>query len=170
MIYRTLEAEEPLSQGDILDDCPIFGLDVSSSSGVDLDGAPARWCERVIVLTQACDLAQLKTSKVLVALVHPAQMLVERGVLKAPTIRDQVRRGLVYGWYFLPAASPALSLAESIIDLHDLHTIPRPVIERLVAAGKRVCRLASPFCEHLAQHFAVTYMRIGLPIPYDTES
>jgi hypothetical protein len=77
MICTTPDAEEPLSQGDILDDCPVFGLDVSSSD-VDLDGASARWQERVIVLTQACDLAQLKTSKVLVALLQPAQMLVER--------------------------------------------------------------------------------------------
>ena len=42
MIYTTPDTEEPLSQGDILDDCPVFGLEVSSS-GVDLDGAPARW-------------------------------------------------------------------------------------------------------------------------------
>jgi hypothetical protein len=168
MIYTTPDTEEPLSQGDILDDCPVFGLDVSSSD-VDLDGAPARWQERVIVLTQACDLAQLKTSKVLVALLQPAQMLVERGILKSPTIRDHVRRGLVYGWYFLPAA-PTVPLVESIIDLHDLHTVPRAALERLITDGKRVCRLAPPFREHLAQHFAVTYMRIGLPAPYDTES
>ena len=124
----------------------------------------------MIVLTQACDLAQAKTSKVLVALLQPAQGLVERGILKAPTIRDQVRRGLVYGWYFLPAAPTAIPLAESIVDLHDLHTVPRAILERLIANGKRVCRLAPPFREHLAQHFAVTYMRIGLPAPYDTES
>lgn len=63
---------------------------------------------RVIVLTQACDLAQAKTSKVLVAVVHDAAELVQKGVMKASVVRDQVRRGLVYGWYFLPAASPSL--------------------------------------------------------------
>jgi hypothetical protein len=47
-------------------------------------------------LTQACDLAQTKTTKVLAALLQPAQFLVERGVLKAATLREQVRRGLVY--------------------------------------------------------------------------
>jgi hypothetical protein len=30
------------------------------------------------------------------------------------------------------------------------------------------CRIVTPDREHLAQHFAVTYMRIGLPDPYET--
>jgi hypothetical protein len=168
MIYTVPAADEPLSQADILDNCPIFGLE--TTAGVNLDAAPARWQERVVVLTQACDLAQTKTSKVLVALLHSAQSLVERGILKGLTIRDQVRRGLVFGWYFLPAAPPPIPLPESIIDLHDLHTVPRAVLERLIAEGKRVCRFLPPYRDHLAQHFAVTYMRIGLPTPYETES
>jgi hypothetical protein len=169
MIFAAPAPDEPLTQADILDACPIFGFDVSDAA-VDLNAAPARWQERVIVLTQACDLAQTKTTKVLVALVHTAQTLVDQGVLKAPTIRDQVRRGLVYGWYFLPAAPAPIPLPESIIDLHDLHTVPRAILERLIADGKRVGRLQSPYREHLAQHFAVTYMRIGLPAPFDTQS
>src|ERR1700692_475675 len=103
MMYAMPAPEEPLAQGDILDACPIFGLEVPTT-GVDLDAAPARWHERVIVLTQACDLAPTKTTKVLFALIQPAELLVDRGILKAAMIRDQLRRGLVYGWYFLPAA------------------------------------------------------------------
>ncbi len=168
MIYTVPAPDEPLSQADILDACPVFGLE--TAAGVDLEAAPARWQERVVVLTQACDLAQTKTSKVLVALVHSAQSLVEHGILKAPAIRDQVRRGLVFGWYFLPAAPAPIPLPESIVDLRDLHTVPRAVLERLIAEGKRVCRIQPPYRDHLAQHFAVTYMRIGLPMPYETES
>jgi hypothetical protein len=168
MIFAAPTPDEPLTQADILDACPIFGFDPSDTA-VDLKAAPARWEERVIVLTQACDLAQTKTTKVLVALIQPAQTLVDQGALKAPTIRDQVRRGLVYGWYFPPAAPAPIPLPESIIDLHDLHTVPRAVLERLIADGKRIGRLLSPYREHLAQHFAVTYMRIGLPAPFDTE-
>jgi hypothetical protein len=58
---------------------------------------------------------------------------------------------------------------ESIVDLRDLHTISKRLLERLIADGKRVCRVATPYREHLAQHFGVTYMRIGLPEPYETE-
>src|SRR5947209_7122925 len=114
MIFAAPGADEPLTQGDILDACPVFGFDAADPPA-DLNAAPARWQERVIVLTQACDLAQTKTTKVLVALVHPAQTLVDQGVLKAATVRDQVRRGQVYGWYFLPAADPPVPIPESII-------------------------------------------------------
>ncbi len=168
MLYQTVPADESLSQGDIIDGCPLFRMQVGAEA-VDLNAAPTRWEARVIVLTQACDLAQVKSTKVTVATVLPAQQLVEQGIHKAAVIRDQVRRSLVYGWYFLPAAAAPMPVPESIIDLRELHTVPRPVLERLIADNKRVCRLASPYREHLAQHFAVTYMRIGLPDPYVTE-
>jgi hypothetical protein len=168
MIYAAPTPDEPLTQADILDACPIFGLDVTGPAA-DLSAEPSRWQERVIVLTQACDLAQTKSTKVVVALVYPVQAVVDRGLLKAPAVRDQVRRGLVHGWYFLPAAPAPIPLPESIIDLRDLHTVSRAVLDRLIADGKRIGRLLSPYREHLAQHFAVTYMRIGLPAPFDTE-
>jgi predicted ATP-grasp superfamily ATP-dependent carboligase len=60
-------------------------------------------------------------------------------------------------------------LPESVIDLRDVHSVPRVVLEQLVADGKRVASLMSPYREHLAQHFAVTYMRVALPEPYATQ-
>ncbi len=168
-MYQALAADVPLSQGDILDGCPLFGLEPRGDA-IDLNAVPARWEARVIVLTQACDLAQTKTTKVLVGWVHAADDLVRHGVLKGTVIRDQVRRGQVYGWYFLPAAPTPMPLPESIVDLRDLHTVPRVVLERLVADGKRLGRMATPYREHLAQHLAVTYSRIGLPEPYETQS
>jgi hypothetical protein len=167
MLYEVPAPAEPLTQGDVLDDCPLFRLQVSGD--VDLNANPTRWHARVVVLTQACDLAQAKSTKVLVAMVQPAQFVVDQGVLKAAAVRDQVRRGLVYGWYFLPAATPPITLPESIVDLRAVHTIPRQVLERLCSDGKRLCRLVTPYREHLAQHFAVTYMRSGLPAGYETE-
>ncbi len=168
MMYQTLAPDAPLSQGDILDGCPLFGLDLTGDA-IDIDAEPARWQARVIVLTQACDLAQTKTTKVLVGWVHSAEYLVRQGVLKEAVIRDQVRRGQVHGWYFLPAAAAPISLPESIVDLRDLHTVPRIMLERLIADGKRLGRVATPYREHLAQHLAVTYSRIGLPEPYETQ-
>jgi hypothetical protein len=41
-------------------------------------------------------------------------------------------------------------------------------LEGLRDQGKLVCRLITPYREHLAQHFSVTYSRIGLPEPYGT--
>lgn len=167
-MYEGVSADSPLLQGDVIEDCPLFSLDDPNAVS-DLTVSPVRWQSRVVVVTQACDLVQTKTARVVVAPVHSAQKLVDRGILKASVIRDQIRRGTVFGWYFLPTAPKPLSMPESVVDLRDLHTVSRAVLERLIAGGKRVCRIMTPYREHLAQHFAVTYMRIGLPEPYQTE-
>lgn len=159
----------PMTQGDVVDECPLVGLDPGKPLG-DVRSIPVkRWSARVVILTQACDLAEAKSGRVLVAQVHDAANLVEAGVLKSTAIRDHVRRHLVFGWYFLPAVTSPVSLPEAIVDLRDIHSVPRVVLEQLIADGKRVASLASPYREHLAQHFAVTYMRVALPEPYATQ-
>jgi len=162
--------DSPMTQGDILDECPLVGLNATEPPS-NLRNVPVkRWLARVIVLTQACDLSQAKFGRVLVAQVHEAQKLVDQGVLKGTVVRDQMRRHLVFGWYFLPATPAPVPLPESLIDLRDVHSVPRAVLEQLIAGGKRVASLVSPYREHLAQHFAVTYMRVALPEPYDTKA
>lgn len=154
-----------LEQGDILDGCPLAAVVDDPPGGAPPNAATTR--ARVVILTQTCDLAQGKAPRVLAAVCHPAQLLIDRGVLKPTAVRDQIRVGKVYGWYFLPADA-AIGLPESLVDLRDLHTVPRAVLDGLVAAGRRVCRVLTPYREHLAQHFAVTYMRVALPDPYPT--
>ncbi len=157
----------PLSQGDILDACPlIFWAD--QVRWIDESQKPQSVQSRVIILTQACDLANEKTARAIVAVVHQAQYLVETGRVKEKFIRDNVRKGQVYGWYFLPAHASCPGFPESLVDLRDLHTMPRSLLEGLRDQGKHVCRLITPYREHLAQHFSVTYSRIGLPEPYGT--
>src|SRR4051812_33729832 len=143
----------PIFQGDILDSCPLFfGELVQSTMGAELKAGQAM-C-RVMVLTQSCDLANTKSTRLQVALVHEVQAIVAAGLLKGSTIRDQVRLHKVFGWYFLEESE---MMAESIVDFRDLHTIPRIVADNLVREGKRTCSLASPYREHMAKHFADTY-------------
>src|SRR5439155_11518761 len=61
------------------------------------------------------------------------------------------------------------TLPEALVDLRDIHSVPRAVLEALIAQGKRVASLLSPYREHLAQHLAVTSMRVALPEPYATQ-
>ncbi len=162
MFYAAPPPSETLSQGDIIDECPILFWE-PGVSGL----TPATAHARVVVLTQACDLAQARAHRVLVALVHDAQHLVERRILKAGLVCDHLRNHRVYGWYFLPAGD---GINESVVDLRDLHTIPRSMLEQLVREGRRPCHIQTPYREHLAQHFATTYSRIGLPLPYETQA
>jgi hypothetical protein len=161
-MYRQVERESPLTQGDIIDDCPLLIWD---DSPPDQRPRPSEFIGRIVVLTQACDLAHAKTTRVIVALVHDAMKLVTTGILKSKVIQDQVRLHRIFGWYFLPAGD---CLNESIVDLRDLHTVPRWMLENLIRQGNRMCQIESPYREHLAQHFAMTYARIGLPLPYET--
>lgn len=161
MIWKLALDDMPLSQGDLFTECPLLMREESAESR-QLVERPMK----VIALTQACDLAQGKTTRIVVAIVYEAQQLVDEGLLKTTMIRDQIRNHRVYGWYFLPACP---GLPESLVDLRDLHTVPRDLLEELIADGKRVARLLTPYREHMAQHFATTYARIALPEPYDTE-
>jgi len=85
-------AEAALSQGDILDDCPILVWKLAPPP-LDLSIPPEIRIIRVVVLTQASDLAQDKTTRVVVAPVHAAADLVAKKILKPVLIREQVRRG-----------------------------------------------------------------------------
>ena len=162
MIWQSVLDDTPLSQGDLFTECPLL-MREEFSEGSRLVERPMR----VIALTQACDVAQVKTSRIVVAVVYDAQQLVDHGILKTTMIRDQIRSHRVYGWYFLPTGP---GLPESLVDLRDLHTVPRTLLEGLIASDQRVARLLTPYREHLAQHFATTYARIALPEPYETES
>jgi hypothetical protein len=164
MIYKATSLQDPLMQGDLVLDCPISFLSMESDPDLPV---PELTRIRVVILTQSCDLQQSKSQKVLVAPVYLAAVLAANGVFKPAAIRDQVRLHRVYGWYFLPAAD---GLPESIVDLRDLHTVPRKLLETLVQRGKRPATIATPYREHMAQHFAVSYSRIGLPDPYPTQA
>ena len=67
MIYADVEPGAPLSQGDILDECSLLFWEHSAQGG---EPEPMTRSVRVVVLTQACDLAQTKANRVLVATVH----------------------------------------------------------------------------------------------------
>jgi hypothetical protein len=169
MIYERPAPGAPITQGDIIANCPLVYSEIDEAATDQRDVRYVNSLEDVVVLTQACDLANMKRKHVQVAIVHAAQTLVDKGVLKTQTVRDQIRRHKEFGRYFLPA-DDELSLPESIVDLLDVHTVPRRLLELLVHEGHRRATLSTPYREHLAQHFAVTFSRIALPEPYPTQA
>ncbi len=167
MIYRLPPVEDALDQGDIVDGCPIHSLLRFDADDLDILETKTSF-GRVIVLTQTCDLANRKASRVIVASVFEAEKLIQEQVFKAADVRGPVRAGRVYGWYFLPKnAEP--KLPEMIVDLRQLHTVRLDVLADLCRRGQRRARVQPLYREHLAKHFADTYSRIGLPEPYETE-
>jgi hypothetical protein len=168
VIYHAPGSDNPLDQADIVAMCPILLLKEFDLEGVKPPQITVSPC-RVLVLTQACDLANWKASQVTVAVVHDAQSLVEQSLIKPADVRGPIRAGRVFGWYFLPA-STGCGLPEMIVDLRQIHTVRLDLLTALCQRGLRRARLLSPYREHLAKHFADTFSRIGLPAPYETES
>jgi len=167
MIYKLPATDSPVDQGDIIDGCP--GLEVAEfDPGTTLAPSINYSFNRVLVLTQTCDLANAKATRAITAVVLDAQALVDQQVLKAADIRGPVRAGRIFGWYFLPR-SAELSLPEMIVDLRQLHTVRLDLLTALCRRGQRRARVQPLYREHLAKHFADTYSRIGLPEPYETE-
>lgn len=166
MIYHAPRPDDPVDQGDVIDGCAIvrvtgFPPDQPDAATVALD------VQRVVVLSQTCDLANDKIENAVVATVFDAATLVDRQILKAADIKGPLRGGRVWGWYFLPA-NASLGLGEMIVDLRRLHTIRIELLHALAKAGRRYARLRTPYREHLSKHFADTFSRIGLPEPYET--
>lgn len=166
MTYYAPPPEDPLDQGDLIDDCPV--ATVMDTRPVRPEAAIVQVdLNRVIVLSQTCDLVQGKTPDGIVATVFDAQKLVQTNILKTVDIKGPLRAGRIWGLYFLPADA-ILGLGEMIVDLRRLHTIRLGLLTALCRDGKRRARLVVPYREHLAKHFADSYSRIGLPRPYET--
>ena len=168
MIYRLPGSDAPLDQGDLIDNCLILSVKefhLNSNDPPRINVAS----DRVLVLTQACDLANRKATNVTVAIVHEAQFMVDQGLLKPADVRGPVRAARVFGWYFLPEDRD-LGLNEMIVDLRQLHTVRLDLLTALSQSGLRRACLLSPYREHLAKHFADTFSRIALPEPYETQS
>jgi hypothetical protein len=113
--------DDPIDQGDILEGCPISwiaGFDINHWESLETVSSP----ERIVVLTQTCDLANHKMTVVTAAVLRDAKSLVDQHIFKATDIKGPIRAGRVFGWYFLPK-SLELGLPESIVDLHQLHTV-----------------------------------------------
>ncbi len=171
MIFDLPAPDAPVDQGDIIDGCPLYHI--ASFDVLDLlaQRAPESIVctySRVLVLTQTCDLAQKKSSVVLVAVVRDAAEMVRQGILKAVDVQGPIRGGRVFGWYYLPSFEPC-GLTESVVDLRQIHTVRCDLLTALCHHGKRRGRIRPLYREHLARHFAETYARIGLPQPYETQ-
>lgn len=168
MIYGAPGTNDPVDQADVVESCPVLTLTEFDLEGINPPRIKVSSC-RVLVLTQACDLANRKASIVSVAVVHDAHALVEQGLLKPADVRGPIRAGRVFGWYYLPARGE-FGLPETIVDLRQLHSVRLDLLADLCQRGQRRARVLSPYREHLAKHFADTFSRIGLPEPYETES
>jgi len=123
----------------------------------------------LVVMTQSCDLQNEKLDDVLLARILSWPELVKRALEKG----NDFVRGSKFRKLLIDGQVPSLSLIHkhgqeprlpwSVVDFHQLYTLPKAFLCQFAAACPSRLRLRSPYREHLAQAFARYFMRVGLP-------
>jgi len=183
--YQLADPSEPLTQGDIIFECPVLAWkdepfrsageeDLVERLRAHFEGAVVD----VVVMTQACDLAYNKVRNVTLcahyALEEWRQSWTEAMKNKRhnPTSKawrnlcEDLQNGLVWNLSMLNEADLGTTkLTHRIVDFHEVFTAPREFLESFIAQrGEERPRLLPPYREHLSQAFARFYMRVGLPV------
>jgi len=185
--FESADPPSPLTQGDLIDECPLVGwkpepivLEGADESEV-LKGATEAVRADVVVMTQACDLEHNKVRNIIVcphlSLEHykiqwAREMAAQEQNPTPKAWRNlciDIRDGFIWNLAILNKADfSGMTVAHRIVDFHEVYTIPRTFVESLVEQrGRRRARLLPPYREHLSQAFARFFMRVGLPTPVD---
>lgn len=182
--YQDVKADTPLTQGDLISNCPVltWGLSSLEFSGADetetLRGAVTAVRADVVVMTQACDLENDKVSNLILCphlglaeyrRAWERQMDEEKQSGSAKnwaSFCDRLRNGFIWNLALLNSGSSGdLTTDHRIVDFHEVYTVPRSFLESLLKyRGQARLRLLSPYREHLSQAFARYFMRVGLPV------
>ena len=182
--YKIVDANTPITQGDIIINCPLIGW---QSRTIDLEGEQYSEVLKsiivstegdVVVLTQACDLEHNKVSDVIVCQhlalseYHKCWEEEMRNNNQNPTHKawksdcDDICDGFVWNLTMLNSFKLSnFMIDKRIIDFRYVYTIPRIFLESLLSQrNEKRFRLLPPYREHLSQAFARFFMRVGLPM------
>jgi hypothetical protein len=185
--YSQVPAHAPLTQGDLIPDCPVMNWNPDPTAQLFEKAEVEVTTTEVVVMTQACDLEQRKVRDVVACACYPlTQYRVDwerelRGRSQNPTPKawasflDDVANGFCWNLSLLNAYQAASSGTETslrfehrVVDFHEIYTVPRVFLEQLLAMrGTPRHRLRPPYREHLSQAFARFFMRVGLPVDID---
>lgn len=154
-----------LAQGDLLPDChrPVFVDPTPTDDESPRDVEVKR--QRLIVVTQSCDLENDKVEFVALCPIHTLdEFAASNPHFSNRKNWEQVRRGNRHSLHMLAShENPSDNEASMVVDFGHIVSLPaRYLGEHTDALGDRL-RLISPFLEHFSQAFARFFMRVGLP-------
>lgn len=154
-----------LAQGDLLPDCclPVF-VDPSPSELSDARDVEVV-SQRLIVVTQTCDLENRKVEFVALCPIHTlAEFAGANPKYENRKNWDQVRKGREQSLHMLASTeAPLDNMSSLVVDFGHIVSLPIEYLERHAEALGDRSRLNSPFLEHFSQAFARFFMRVGLP-------
>lgn len=153
-----------LAQGDLLPGCLVpvlpneFGPSAQPADIVLRQGT-------LIVLTQSCDLANMKAGLVALCPAHtlPAFAGVNPQFAKKGAW-EEVRKGRREGLHLLASpTNPAVNREALVVNFREIVNLPVGYLTQHAGGLGERYRLQSPFLEHFSQAFARFFMRVGLP-------
>jgi hypothetical protein len=162
-----------LSQGQILEDFPIYEPSVTVPIAANQPVIIEWRIQDVVIMTQSCDLVQGR-EKVTTVLLCPLFNVSEisGGFLKTSKGLEDVRRGNIPGIHMIAASEvDGFTREVRIADLKNLYSMPLMFVRHEASLRSKRLTLLPPYREHLAQAFARFYMRVGLPVdipPFNT--
>ncbi|PFC59583.1 hypothetical protein CN266_26900 [Bacillus cereus] len=178
--YEEVTGPKDVTQGDILKNFPVPVM-------IERDEYPffvPKGAEYdVIVMTQACDLENGKVDYVTLCPVEPLENIIKTiveqenkdidftaGVSKNQQkipgrIVEKLKKGEYLNFYLLNKHNGEISENYRVVILKQMFQVPFVAVQKLVRAEKETrVRLLPPYREHLAQAYANTFSRIGLPL------
>lgn len=182
--YEVVDHDIPLTQGDLIFDCPLLTwqsnalrLEGSDESEVLMDSTTAIQAD-VVVMTQACDLEHEKVENVILCQhvsLDDHRVVWENSMQRAdqkPTEKawnahcNSICDGFMWNLTMLnDCRINRSSIGVRIVFFNEVYTVPRSFLESLLTQrGHSRFRLLPPYREHLSQAFARFFMRVGLPI------
>jgi hypothetical protein len=164
--YKEISPGEPISQGDIFFDCPIFmslptinPSDPRNITEVEtiIDNAD------VVVMTQACDLENRKTESVVVAMLwDPLEMKLENK--NRWEFISEVHAGRRPNYALIGKhSSENITMRYKIVEFSRIFTLPYEFLMNFSEYHGLRLRLNTPHRELLSQQFGNYFSRIGLP-------
>jgi hypothetical protein len=166
--FETVGKSREILQGDLVDRCPVVEVPADYEHHPDVKAKVVRY--DAVVLTQSCDIANAKTSIVLVCSVFPAQKLFDAlgGWYSSDKGKESLKRGSEPPFHLIQACSLAgLERPLRVADFREVFGVPRKLLEDVAESQAPRIRLLPPYREHLAQALARYFMRVALPEEVD---
>ena len=172
--YEIVSADAPVSQGDLLVNCPLLR---SRADENHAELARELVEEDALVVTQDCDLAQGKTEDVLLCFCLPLSRFKEdwrrdqeaqsrsTKEVRWKALCGNITKGYIPNLAMLdPFEAEGLSTEHRVVMFSKAYQMPLDYIRaELKRRNEPRLRLVAPFRELIAQSFARCYMRVALP-------
>ena len=120
----------------------------------------------MIILSQACDIQNNKIESIVLCPVWSLKTIIETNpYYENSKSRESLRQGKEPSYHLLHSYnSDNISMDYSVVDFHQIYTLPKDFLKRIAIDTQYRIRLLPPYREHLSQAFARYFMRVGLPL------